>query len=172
MGMQGMLLTGLAVFWSVIYRILSKVESCQNKKQSFVYYLLIVLSLLPLRNVDLLLSGIIIVLCVIALQIKHLTKVNKTGTIQACEEWFIEYNDETIALLIDGQMEDMFWYSYTVEPMNLKWISVLTNNLLWDRFQFRNKTGLYAEHVILSAEHGEEIKLNERVKLRGLIIHN
>lgn len=66
---------------------------------------------------------------------------------------------------------DMFWDTYIVKSLNEKWNQTLTDPKSWDNFKYKNKHyDQYAEYAFLGGGYECEIRLNERISMRGLYL--
>ena len=85
--------------------------------------------------------------------------------------WFVEHNGAVLAELTDPRFEDMFWYSYNVQPLVPAVAPLLFTAEFWNRqgLAFRNRT---TGHVITGAFAGSRSPTEAcpRVWMRGLLV--
>ena len=85
--------------------------------------------------------------------------------------WYIEYEEEVIAELVECKFYDMFWDSYEIILTDSKYKIYILDEKLWKTvaFKFRNKFyNQYANNAF--AGDTSNMKINDRIIMRGLYL--
>jgi hypothetical protein len=88
--------------------------------------------------------------------------------------WYVEYEEHRIAVLTDPRPADMFWYSYTIDPLveDLgRRADLLDSRVHWDRCDFIYRNRVFDQTAPGWVSAGQPPFENGRALMRGLYLN-